>query len=242
MTRSRAFEVLRLDSNATTEEIKTAYAELSKKYHPEENPKEFQEIHEAYVTLTRVRNRRFRFEKVNYEEIQITEENVESEMETVSFDFSYVDDVKNEEQERHIQIAIKQLYEVLHRDKTMDTDALKRILSSTEREILYSQAFIEAFINLLNEGMVNKKIAKIVGGYLRPWDRTLFEQRKRLDRLNSVLEERKEYYYSEKKKNSNSISRFFLIVIVGSMFAFSLMLIYIFLSRFIEYLFVNGIN
>ena len=51
MIRSKAFEVLGLDSNATTEEIKTAYAELSKKYHPEENPKEFQEIHEAYVTL-----------------------------------------------------------------------------------------------------------------------------------------------------------------------------------------------
>lgn len=41
MIRSKAFEVLGLDSNATTEEIKTAYAELSKKYHPEENPKEF---------------------------------------------------------------------------------------------------------------------------------------------------------------------------------------------------------
>ena len=81
MTRSKAFEVLGLDSNATTEEIKTAYAELSKKYHPEENPKEFQEIHEAYVTLTRVRNRQFRFENSNFVEMQRIEENTDSRME-----------------------------------------------------------------------------------------------------------------------------------------------------------------
>lgn len=53
MTRSKAYEVLGLETSASTEEIKTTYAELSKKYHPEECPKEFQEIHEAYVTLTR---------------------------------------------------------------------------------------------------------------------------------------------------------------------------------------------
>ena len=53
MTKDIAYQVLGLDNNASTEEVKEAYARLSKEYHPEENPEEFQQLHEAYVTLTR---------------------------------------------------------------------------------------------------------------------------------------------------------------------------------------------
>lgn len=53
MDKLTAFHVLGLDSNVSIEEVKEAYARLSKEYHPEENPEEFQQIHEAYVTLTR---------------------------------------------------------------------------------------------------------------------------------------------------------------------------------------------
>lgn len=53
MTIEIAYKVLELENNASIEEVKAAYARLSKVYHPEENPKEFQQIHEAYVTLTR---------------------------------------------------------------------------------------------------------------------------------------------------------------------------------------------
>ena len=57
MDQLTAYKVLGLKSESTLEEIKEAYATLSKQYHPEEEPEKFQEIHEAYVTLTR-RNRR----------------------------------------------------------------------------------------------------------------------------------------------------------------------------------------
>ena len=53
MTKQKAYEALGIEVNASIEEIKVAYAELSKKYHPEENPKEFQQIHEAYSLLVR---------------------------------------------------------------------------------------------------------------------------------------------------------------------------------------------
>jgi len=53
MDKLTAYQILGLHSDASTEEVKEAYAKLSKEYHPEENPEEFQQIHEAYVTLTR---------------------------------------------------------------------------------------------------------------------------------------------------------------------------------------------
>ena len=58
MDQLTAYKVLGLESGASVEEVKEAYARLSKEYHPEENPEEFQQIHEAYVTLTRGGRRR----------------------------------------------------------------------------------------------------------------------------------------------------------------------------------------
>lgn len=57
MDQLTAYKVLGLEPNSTPEEVKSAYATLSKQYHPEEHPDEFQKIHEAYVTLTRRRPR-----------------------------------------------------------------------------------------------------------------------------------------------------------------------------------------
>lgn len=53
MDKLSAYSILGLDRDASLGEIKDAYARLSKEYHPEENPEEFQRIHEAYTTLTR---------------------------------------------------------------------------------------------------------------------------------------------------------------------------------------------
>lgn len=53
MDKLTACRILGVAENAGRKEIREAYAALSKKYHPEENPDEFQQIHEAYLTLTR---------------------------------------------------------------------------------------------------------------------------------------------------------------------------------------------
>ena len=51
------YEVLGVSENATDEEIKKAYAALSRQYHPEEYPEEFQQIHDAYRMLRRQEQR-----------------------------------------------------------------------------------------------------------------------------------------------------------------------------------------
>lgn len=53
MDKLRAYEILNLQPGSSREEIKEAYAALSKQFHPEEHPEEFQQIHEAYTTLIR---------------------------------------------------------------------------------------------------------------------------------------------------------------------------------------------
>ena len=53
MYESEAYEILHIKRGSSQEEIREAYAALSKQYHPEEHPEEFQRIHEAYMTLRR---------------------------------------------------------------------------------------------------------------------------------------------------------------------------------------------
>lgn len=53
MDQLTAYRILRLEPGCSVADIKAAYATLSKEYHPEEQPEEFQKIREAYVTLTR---------------------------------------------------------------------------------------------------------------------------------------------------------------------------------------------
>lgn len=82
MDKLTAYQLLGLDSNASIEEVKEAYARLSKEYHPEENPEEFQQIHEAYVSLTRGGRRANRTMAVEASPIekQVTPEVKESDL------------------------------------------------------------------------------------------------------------------------------------------------------------------
>ena len=56
MDKAQAYAVLRIEPGCTEEEIKKAYAALSRQYHPEEYPEEFQQIHDAYRMLRRQSN------------------------------------------------------------------------------------------------------------------------------------------------------------------------------------------
>ena len=57
MDKAQAYAVLRIEPGCTQEEIKKAYAALSRQYHPEEYPEEFQQIHDAYRMLRRQEQR-----------------------------------------------------------------------------------------------------------------------------------------------------------------------------------------
>ncbi len=58
MDQLTAYRILRLEPGCSPEEIRAAYAALSKEFHPEEQPEEFQKIHEAYRLLVRMNRSR----------------------------------------------------------------------------------------------------------------------------------------------------------------------------------------
>ena len=65
MDKAQAYAVLRIEPGCTQEEIKKAYAALSRQYHPEEYPEEFQQIHDAYRMLRRQEQRQHTIHPVN---------------------------------------------------------------------------------------------------------------------------------------------------------------------------------
>lgn len=221
MTKQKAYEALGIEVNASIEEIKVAYAELSKKYHPEEKAEEFQQIHEAYITLIRQnRNRNRMMSHISVVsntdmETAIQESIVEEEN---AFDFSNVDEAKQEEFERKLQSVIKQLDGVMYIDKNIDNVMLKRILNSKEREFIYSEEFIEKLVALLKVAFVNNETVRVVKQYLRPWDATLDDKRDALNKLKTVLEERnKDYWKNHTTEDNQKATIFIICTVIGIM-------------------------
>ena len=102
MDKLKAYEILGLEPESSVEEVKAAYAALSKKFHPEEHPEEFQLIHEAYMTLVRG-NRRGRRGAVE-EPVERRRESNQQEREKVE---SFVEDETNyRREEKKYQEAV----------------------------------------------------------------------------------------------------------------------------------------
>jgi len=203
MTKNKAYEVLGIPSDASTEEIKAAYAELSKKYHPEENPKEFQEIYEAYVTLVRRKKNQRQLAKLIAFEAQLETENSMPEQveDSDSYDFSDVDNAKKKDFEHRLQEMITQLEATKCSDKSINNRLLSEILNSKDYEVLYNNVFIERLIDFIRISHADYETRKIVKKYLRQWDETLNNNSELLRTLEEILEERdREEYASEKKQ------------------------------------------
>lgn len=68
MDQLTAYRILRLEPGCSLEEVKVAYAALSKEFHPEEQPEEFQRIHEAYRLLIKGSRRQRSSDGNNYDQ------------------------------------------------------------------------------------------------------------------------------------------------------------------------------
>lgn len=225
MTKNKAYEILGIEADASVVEIKAAYAELSKKYHPEENPEEFQQIHEAYVTLTRLapnRNRILRNINIRIDSAETFIDNSSLEKLEVqeSFDFSDIENAKKADYERRLQSVIEQLNGATYADKKsniyVDNFKLRKILNSQETEILYSDEFIEKLTIILKSTLVNNETLRIVRAYIRPWDPGMYVKRNALDRLNKVLVERNKYYFKKcMKESSNNLASYVCWAFMG---------------------------
>ena len=166
MDKLTAYQLLGLDSNASTEEVKEAYARLSKEYHPEENPEEFQQLHEAYVTLTRGGRRANRAMVVEsspiekkaspemqegelvFRNVQMDEEEPDEEQANYDFDESIsqaeLDEIKA------LKIVIEQAEEefkrVLTTSNFKNTDKFKEFFQRKDYEkVFYTREFVRSF-------------------------------------------------------------------------------------------------
>ena len=241
MTRNKAYEVLGIDSNASTEEIKTAYAELSKKYHPEENPEEFQEIHEAYSLLVRGNRTRRQTTKVDVVDFQMRQQ-PQTETSFDDDDFSNVDDekilyeeelpqfdfdsVENQAQQEipeefliELQTAIDKLDLIIPplSETNINPNILEWQMKKLKLEIMLCPPYVNKLYTIFQTREVDRESHRIIIEYMRLWDEVLLQENEYLAAFRAFLDQKKEAYYTPEqlRKDRNTALVFLIILFVG---------------------------
>ena len=209
MDQLTAFQILGLEPGSSPQEIKEAYATLSKQYHPEEEPEKFQEIHEAYVTLTRRKRRgsvgnmyqeerhepkeeqpKFHFETPRGEEPQ---EEAKREEQGYNFDDAIVKAQRQEEEQLH-ELVLEAGAELKVLASPKYSSNLKLYCSFFEDE-KFEQIFRRAeFLEKLCEVLESTKLKKNIYDYIIDFYRLRGMQPSNLSpiglRLYQVLDEK----------------------------------------------------
>ena len=211
MTRNKAYEVLGIDSNASTEEIKTAYAELSKKYHPEENPEEFQEIHEAYSLLVRGNRTRRQITKVDVVDFQMRQqpqtdeaslEEIIDDEDLPQFDFESAEIQGQKEIREKLSVELQQAVDKLdtiflsYDTSTINSYILQRRMETLQLDILHAPEYVNKLYTLLQTKKWDDETYKVIVKYMHLWDQELICNRKDLVIFKQYLEEKNAAYKS----------------------------------------------
>ena len=166
MDKLTAYQILELENGASLEEIRDAYVELSKQYHPEEAPREFQRIHEAYTVLTN-RRRQYRVERDIFvdrtkesttfsEDDSIQKEDDYKNMQT-SYDFDasiYKAEKEAEAQlQNQIMIAIEEVERLIFTDSNNHTvQKFEKFFERKEYQAAFhSELFIQVLIQYIEQ-------------------------------------------------------------------------------------------
>lgn len=192
MDQLTAYKILGLEPGCSLDEIKEAYAALSKQYHPEEEPEKFQEIHEAYATLTR-RNRRGSVQNVHHVEERVQEpkesqtkfnfENVSLDSETEKVETENVETEKEYDFDDAMQKAQQEEQMKLH-ELTLEASAEFKILASPKynsnlkayrtffqdkkyESIIKRTDFLEKLCDVLEESKLKKNIYDYIIDFYR---------------------------------------------------------------------------
>ena len=229
MDQLTAYRTLGLEYKASSKEIRQAYAELSKRYHPEESPVEFQRIHEAYTTLTRRARRTINLENSSEEEQDIIVMQRESVFQTMQ-DTVFVTEDEQKEQlteydfeerieksiqrilEERIQDALNELDKTVTRDKEFDIKYLRKVLSETEKDILYNEKCLNKIVCLIKENRITRTVKRVMMVHLQMRDEKLLNEIEGLQTVRDILEERNKECYN---KTNTKFNNLFSVIIIG---------------------------
>lgn len=173
MWNDHIFEILEIEPTYDTKKLKKAYANLVKKYHPEEHPEKWQEIRAAYKTALGLARKEEETEilpqpsKENQPELVMKSERMEippkpseesGEMDSM---FDHIGALSKEQQQQNEEAFKRELQEVM--------DAFKEISGKNRLDIKEWEAFFyqetrlpyictREFLEMLGDCFINRKI------------------------------------------------------------------------------------
>lgn len=241
MTKNKAYKVLGIEEEASVEEIKAAYAELSKKYHPEENPEEFQQIHEAYTMLVRGNRTRRQSTNVNTVNLEtgdksqtksefgdevfsnIEDEKLTCEEDLTKFDFESVENQSQpeipEEFLKELQKAVDNLDDIIPplSDKLINPNILEWQMKKLKLEIMLCPPYVNKLYTIFQTREVDRESHRIIIEYMRLWDEVLLQENEYLAAFRAFLDQKKETYYTPEqlRKDRNTALIMMIILFIG---------------------------
>ncbi len=164
MDELKALEILHLSKDAGKQEIRKAYSTLSKQYHPEEFPEQFQTIHDAYLFLTR-RNH----QNIDLQEKQ-PEPPVQPKIDELDFDSVLVEEQKRKQQQfdANRQQALAELEALLQSKQARDVEEYRTFFDiPAYHEVVYDEAFMQEMAYLLEADPVSQDVARYIYSFYR---------------------------------------------------------------------------
>ena len=224
MDKLTAYQVLGLDSDASLEEVKEAYARLSREFHPEENPEEFQQIHEAYATLTRAGRRRNdsvlsqpKVVKETTQQHQIMMdlafyeiEGVQEDVDVPDFDFEESISQAESDEIKKLRIVIEQadreLKTLLMSSNYKKPDKFREFFQKEEYEkVFYTREFVRSFTQCLSQRKLLPELYSYVIEFYRLKRIEFEELDEDLQKLYQVIDRRynvkKDTYLAQRSVN-----------------------------------------
>lgn len=204
MDQLAAYKILGLEPGAPSEVVKEAYAALSKKYHPEEHPEEFQKIHEAYTTLTRRRRNRTventyseweepketaKQPTFNFEDLKVERE----QPPTYSFEEAMAKAEREEQEKSHELVleAAAELKVLVSPKYKNDLKAFKTLFEDKKYEQIIRRAdFLEKLCDALEDSKLKKAIYYYIIEFYRLRGRNPSELSQVGLRLYQILDEK----------------------------------------------------
>lgn len=170
MDRLTAFQMLEIEPTHDKKMIKRAYAALVKKYHPEEQPEKWKEIHDAYETAIAYSEKTVIWEEEKpIEDAQLEKEGffrAQSESEELEEAFDNLSELKQkaekqeeENQKAALKKALKKLDELEVCQKYNDKLWEDFFLSEVYRQACFLQDFLYAWGAALENIEISEKLA-----------------------------------------------------------------------------------